>query len=136
MTEREKLFDYITDLLVDFDEMGFAPTTSCPDPEAYAIEWRRKITDALESYHKQYENAIVPPCKVGDMLYDIYEAKSNGEGNIRELKVPEIHINFDRRNRPWIIISGYYFAFEDFGKTVFLSREEAEAALKGEGDGN
>lgn len=52
---REKQIEFITDLLIDFDEMGFAPTTSCPNPEAYAIEWRQKITDALESYRKQSE---------------------------------------------------------------------------------
>ena len=84
------------------------------------------ITDDLLA-----NGVIVLPCKVGDMLYDIYEAVSNGYGGIRELKVPEIHINIDRRNKPWLIISGYYFAFEDFGKTVFLTREEAEKALKG-----
>lgn len=72
---------------------------------------------------------IVLPCKVGDMLYDIYDAVSNGGGNIVEIKVPEIHINLDRRNKPWLIVSNYYFAFEDFGKTVFLTREEAEKAL-------
>ena len=33
----------IDDMLVEFDEMGFAPTTVCPDPEAYAIEWREKV---------------------------------------------------------------------------------------------
>jgi hypothetical protein len=45
---REKQIDYITDLLVDFDEMGFAPTTTVPDPEAYAIKWRNKLRDALK----------------------------------------------------------------------------------------
>lgn len=76
---------------------------------------------------------IVPPCKVGDVLYDIYETTSDGE-YIYERKVREINIRLDKRNKPWLIIDGYYFAFEDFGKNVFLSREEAEAALKGEDD--
>ena len=42
----------ITDLLTDFDEMGFIPTTAVPDPEAYAIEWRNKMTNALQGYRK------------------------------------------------------------------------------------
>lgn len=50
-----KQIDIITDLLIDFDEMGFAPTTACPDPEAYAKEWRQKITEALEKFCKQSE---------------------------------------------------------------------------------
>ena len=49
----EKQIDIITDLLIDFDEMGFAPTTTVPDPGAYAIEWRNKLTDALQGYRKQ-----------------------------------------------------------------------------------
>lgn len=44
---KEKQIDIITDLLIDFDEMGFIPTTTVPDPEAYAIEWRKKLTEAL-----------------------------------------------------------------------------------------
>lgn len=47
--------DIITDLLIDFDEMGFAPTTLDPDPEGYAIEWRKKLTNALQGYRKQSE---------------------------------------------------------------------------------
>ena len=76
---------------------------------------------------------LIIPCKVGDTLYDIYEAVNNTgfkDGVIKELKVSEIHINLDKRNRPWLIISNCMFAFEDFGKTVFLSREEAEEVLK------
>ena len=33
----------IDDLLIEFDEMGFAPTTVCPNPDEYAIEWREKV---------------------------------------------------------------------------------------------
>lgn len=43
-----ELTEYITDLLVDFDEMGFVPITPVPNPDAYAIEWRNKIVKAFE----------------------------------------------------------------------------------------
>ena len=33
----------ITDLLIEFDEMGFAPTTVCENPEQYAIDWRERV---------------------------------------------------------------------------------------------
>lgn len=88
------------------------------------------------AYYEEAEECgklLVIPCKVGDTIYDIYESVNNKgfeDGAINELKVTEIHINLDKRNRPWLIISGYMFAFEDFGKTVFFSREEAEEALK------
>jgi len=35
--------------------MGFIPTTTVPNPEAYAIKWREEITKALENYFKQSE---------------------------------------------------------------------------------
>lgn len=54
----EKQIDIITDLLINFDEMGFAPTTACPDPEAYAVEWKRKITEAFEKTCKQSEGEL------------------------------------------------------------------------------
>lgn len=53
--EREKQIEYIIDLLTDFDEMGFAPTTTVPNPDAYAIDWRNKLTNALQGYLKQSE---------------------------------------------------------------------------------
>jgi hypothetical protein len=49
---KEKQIDIITDLLIEFDEMGFAPTILVPNPEAYAIEWKKKLTDALQGYCK------------------------------------------------------------------------------------
>ena len=52
---KDEQFEYITGLLIDFDEMGFAPTTLCPDPEGYAIEWRKKLTNALQCCRKQSE---------------------------------------------------------------------------------
>lgn len=60
--QKQNLIDFIIDLLVEFDEMGFAPTTTVPDPEAYAIEWKRKLTEALKDYLKQ----IVAEWKAGN----------------------------------------------------------------------
>ena len=56
-----ELTEYITDLLVDFDEMGFAPTTTVPNPEAYAIEWRNKITKAFEELTEENERVRAIP---------------------------------------------------------------------------
>lgn len=49
----EKQIEVIIDLLTEFDEMGFAPTTTVPDPEAYAVKWRDELTKALMDYRKQ-----------------------------------------------------------------------------------
>ena len=45
----------LTDLLVEFDEMGFCPTTVCPHPEQYAIEWKEQIVKEIQKL--QAENA-------------------------------------------------------------------------------
>ena len=52
---KEKQIDIIRDLLIEFDEMGFVPSTTVPNPEAYAIKWREEITKALVDYFKQSE---------------------------------------------------------------------------------
>lgn len=44
--------DYIIDLLVEFDEMGFVPMTTVPgDPDEYARAWKEKLIKALEGEH-------------------------------------------------------------------------------------
>lgn len=61
------------------------------------------------------------PCKVGDTVYTIY---SDEDGSfIEEPKVVEISTH-----RIWI--ARMYFDYDDFGKTVFLTQAEAEAALE------
>ena len=55
---------------------------------------------------------IVLPCKVGDTLY----CESAIKGHIIYLKAPDLEWIFENR--------------EIFGKSIFLTREEAERALK------
>ena len=55
---------------------------------------------------------IVLPCKVGDTLY----CESAIKGHITYLKAPDLEWIFENR--------------EIFGKSIFLTREEAERALK------
>lgn len=45
----------LTDLLIEFDEMGFSPTTVCPNPEQTAIEWKEQIVNEIKKL--QAENA-------------------------------------------------------------------------------
>lgn len=52
---KEKQIEVIIDLLTEFDEMGFVPTTTVPKPEVYAIKWRDEMTKAIEEYRKQSE---------------------------------------------------------------------------------
>lgn len=60
---------------------------------------------------------LVLPCKVNDTLYRICHEFRQGNPYIRT-------VTFNRNNFCRIVLDG------EFGKTVFLTREEAEAALK------
>ena len=72
---------------------------------------------------------IVPPCKVGDRLYRILKKPYSDEAYVS---------SFTDAVEPFAIVvknimGGYScIPIDDFGKTVFLTREEAEAKLKGE----
>lgn len=70
---------------------------------------------------------VVPPCKVGDVVYGFH-----GEKTILPMVVKWIETNTDG----WHIAVQYapmaprFYRFSDFGKTVFLTSEEAEKALE------
>lgn len=49
--------DVMQDLLIDFDEMGFAPTTACPNPDKYACEWKEKLVSEINCLQEQLEAA-------------------------------------------------------------------------------
>lgn len=86
---------------------------------------------------------MVLPCKVGDLLYEI-DLPEYGVITCKALEVhayigPDMHVQgapmVSAVNVSVEVIdghgkgSGYTFEILDFGKTVFLSREEAEASL-------
>lgn len=74
--------------------------------------------------------AVVLPCKAGDTLYDIFEFIENrASPEISEYKAKTIEIGEDRQGM-YFVIDCTIFRPDDFGKTVFLTLEAAEAALK------
>lgn len=77
---------------------------------------------------------VVMPCKIGDVVYE-----ANKRGFISTYKVISIHISECSVLIGWELIDGIYSSLNGFevsalGKTVFLTREEAEAALKKRGE--
>lgn len=45
----------IEDLLIDFDEMGFAPTPICGiNPEEYAHKWKSELVSEIERLQEDY----------------------------------------------------------------------------------
>ena len=84
---------------------------------------------------------IVPPCKVGDTVYSFCDVF----GVILPYVVQNFGVGFMGKDRPnycfWEatshatetdeLLDEIEFDLDEIGKTVFLTREEAEAKLKG-----
>lgn len=90
----------------------------------------QKAVDIECDYYKDQSRFVELPCKVGDTVYVIESIA--GEEKIIQDHVETMGIGYyaDGINiYQWdgVKTDGY---FEDFGKTVFLTREEAEQALK------
>jgi hypothetical protein len=78
---------------------------------------------------------IVPPCKVGDIVYIIFE------GDIEAIKVTYtkteesaefVYRYYDAKNK----FLNMPFSDRSIGKTVFLTKEEAEAELRKRSEDN
>ena len=96
---------------------------------------RNVLIDKLAAYEDAEEQGrlVILPCKVGDTVYVEW---SDGREYSKSV-VEKISIDADGQLR--FLIPSYLHSHSaswrktsDFGKTVFLTREEAEAALKGE----
>ena len=80
----------------------------------YSQNQKEKLANWLRA-----NGVIVPPCKVGDTVYCL-ETLGN---KINDYEV--INVGITARQGGWGIERG----FDQFGKTLFLTREEAEKAL-------
>lgn len=127
--------DRLLDLMIEFDEMGFAPTTVCPNGEQYAIDWREKVrkefarlTAKNAALQKRLDNAVELPCKGGDTVYCIRDL---GFGRYRIEKHTASGIIFDYNNRMLVITPYGLFGYENwtFNVDCFTDRVAAEAQL-------
>lgn len=76
---------------------------------------------------------LILPCKVGDMLYEV-----TGRKTISVYKIKAIRVELFSLFIEWDIVEGFVWQYlnginaNEIGKTVFLTREEAEKVMKGE----
>jgi hypothetical protein len=76
---------------------------------------------------------VMLPCKVGDFVYGFHNGKT-----ILPMVAKWFETNYDG----WSVavqhvpMAPRFYRFSDFGKTAFLTREEAEKALEAMKDGN
>lgn len=98
-----------------------------------AKNWADIIAD-----HLLAEGVIVPPCKVGDKVYRIWNVGKYGKA-IAEFVVTKVSqimentwvIRYQKQTKSlYSTPTIYQCNFNDIGKTVFLTRKEAEKALE------
>lgn len=84
--------------------------------------------DAVYRKLKEYEDAeeqgllLRLPCKVGDKIYIVFHNHTIGKSTV---------VSFKMIAKGWAVkTNDWSYLFTDFGKTVFLTKSEAEAKLK------
>lgn len=130
------------DKLADYEDTGITPEQIREIDRLYT-EKCRELAEIQKSYLTGIELANIAiglkklweyqdleeqsrllklPCTVGDTIYIILGTKE-----IEERKV----VRFKMIAEGWAVeVSDWLYLFEEFEKTVFLTRKEAEAALK------
>ena len=88
------------------------------------------FTDYLADYLLGH-GVVLMPCKVGDRLYEVTGRKTVSVYKVRAIRVELFGLFIE-----WDIVEGFVWQSlsginaDEIGKTVFLTREEAERALK------
>ena len=102
---------------------------TCRPSEAQKI---LKLAEKLKHYEDLEEQGrlIELPCKIGDTVWDI-----KWWDDTTETRVIDGKTYFRRVMKHKVTKSKFSLCdYEELGKTVFLTKEEAEAALKGENE--
>lgn len=100
-------------------------------------DWGNKENDGVRAEsiadYLLENGVIVLPCNIGDTIYDATEYIYGIPcPEIYEMKSDDINIEKDNESGEYrFIYDGGYISFDEFGKVLFLTREEAENALKG-----
>lgn len=132
----------LKDRLATYEDSGCASEEVLPKDKADEIALKLMRLADLESfcsYTRLRELAeadkdgrlVAPPCKVGDMLYEVTGRKTISVYKVRSIRVELFGLFIE-----WDIVEGFVWQSlsginaGDIGKTVFLTREEAEKALE------
>ena len=128
-------FDRLVERLAAYEDSGCAPEEVLPKDKADEIAlklMRLADLESLCSYDRlrelaeadKDERVVVLPCKVGDKLYRVFYGEIF-EHRVGSMKYFAIQGRWDIETYPFCP-----YVEESIGKTVFLTREEAEKALE------
>ena len=108
-----------------FNKLGQYEDTGLEPSEIAAMQ------EQLQAYKQAEQDGkiIKLPCKVGDTVWVLMQ--QNAKTNIVKGTVKNVYRYED--NTWWILFSDLWIdkSFDDFGKTIFTTKPEAEKALEG-----
>lgn len=128
--------------LKDYEDTGLTPE----EVRSMHGEWQAmmSVLNSIGSYDRLRELAeadkdgrvVVLPCKVGDKLYEVTGRKTISVYRVKAIRVELFALFIERyieEGFVWQSLAGV--STKEIGKTVFLTREEAEKALEAMEDG-
>ena len=135
-TEQEWI-SVLQDRLAAYEETWLTPEEIDMDHEAAETLRRLCQNCDLDRLEKLAEaeragRLVVPPCKAGDTVYEVTSRKTISEYRVKAIRV-ELFCTFIE----WDIVAGFVdksifgVPVDEIGKTVFLTRKEADRALEG-----
>lgn len=100
----------------------------------------KECSHYLIADHLLAAGCILPPCKAGDMAYHLTRIDTLDELNVAEIFEGKVS-SFAIEDKVWIFCRydnglNFWYTERDIGKTLFLTREEAERALAERREGN
>lgn len=130
-------FDRLVERLADYEDTGLEPR----EVSALVKEWSDLCTivgecggiDRLRELDDAGRDGrlVVLPCKVGDRLYEVTGRKTISVYKVRAIRVELFGLFIERdivEGFVWQSLAGINAG--EIGKTVFLTREEAEKVLE------
>lgn len=115
----------------DLEGFVLSETGSLPnDNDMEALEILKEAAIELQHYKELEEQGLLLklPCKVGDTIWAIFPTWTPMECEVVAIEILSSTVNIETK----VVDSDAdrIFWTADFGKTVFLTKEEAEAKLK------
>ena len=114
---RDRLMELLGNVFLPINERNAFGSYDTVGETTLGYNDKERIAD-----HLLANGVILPPCKVGDAVYQVYADDCGNDGCMGTCESCE--------SATWKIAEMQFDPFKDFDKTVFFTREEAEKALR------
>ena len=123
MSDRDRLIELIK------QGENNTPCTKNEDIDCTSVKCTDCVRESIADYLLA-NGVIVLPFKIGQSVYDISEFMNGSYApEMYEMKGNELNIELNKAGEYIFTYDGMYIYPEDMGRSVFLTKEEAEKAL-------